>query len=173
MILTAPQIFDGICTGELVIDPFDARQLNPNSYNYRLGDLVLTTDDPVLDVRATPRWRPIAIPAEGFVLQPRRLYLANTAERLGSTTHVTSLIGRSSLGRLGVFLQVTADLGHTGAIHQWTLELHAVQPVRVYAGMSIGQVTFWKTAGPVDIYDGRYAAHSAPTPNLPRPGGDA
>lgn len=166
MILTAPEILSEVHNGSIIIDPFDERQLNPNSYNYRLGSSILETDDPLLDVRSTPHWRAVSLPTDGLTLQPRRLYLSNTLERIGSSQHVTSLIGRSSLGRLGMFLQVTADLGHTGAIHNWTLELHVVQPLRIYPGMSIGQVTFWRTRGDESLYDGRYAMYSEPTPNL-------
>ena len=71
---------------------------------------------------------------------------------------VPSLIGKSSLGRLGLFLQITADLGNLGAIHKWTLELKAVQPVKIYPLMRIGQVTFWDTQGDKNMrYDGKYA----------------
>lgn len=55
-----------------------------------------------------------------------------------------SLIGRSSTGRLGLFLQVSADLGHTGAEHKWTLELVAAKPIKIYPNMIIGQISFGK-----------------------------
>lgn len=58
-----------------------------------------------------------------------------------------SLIGRSSVGRLGLFLQVSADLGHTTSQHQWTLELVAAKPIILYPNMKIGQVTFWNNCG--------------------------
>ena len=75
---------------------------------------------------------------------------------------VPSLIGKSSLGRLGLFLQITADLGNLGAIHKWTLELKAVQPVKIYPLMRIGQVTFWDTQGDKNMrYDGKYAGFSS------------
>ena len=58
---------------------------------------------------------------------------------------MTLLLGRSSIGRLGIFLNVTADLGHIGSCSHWTLEITVVQPVRIYPGTKIGQVSFWVT----------------------------
>lgn len=66
------------------------------------------------------------------------------------------LIGKTSLGRLGLFLQITADLGNLGAKHKWTLELKAVQPVKIYPMMRIGQVSFWKVQGEKTLYSGKY-----------------
>lgn len=166
MILTGPEISARVADGTIVIDPFDPGLVNPNSYNYRLGDELLVPADGVFDSRLTPVWSPTVIPSGGYTLLPNRIYLSHTAETIGSAKYVTTLIGRSSVGRLGLFLQVTADLGHVGAVHRWTLELHAIQPLRVYPGMRIGQVSFWRTEGESKYYTGQYASHSSPTPNL-------
>ncbi|MFI8631245.1 dCTP deaminase domain-containing protein [Microbacterium sp. NPDC077663] len=166
MILTGPQITRCVADGTITIDPFDPASVNPNSYNYRLGDTLLVSRDEVFDAARSPTWKEFEIPEEGFTLRAGRLYLASTLETIGSSEYVTSLIGRSSLGRLGLFLQVTADLGHVGAVHRWTLELHAVQPLRIYRGMRIGQVSFWESRGSVLRYVGRYSDFSVPTPNL-------
>ncbi len=103
----------------------------------------------------------IIIDEKGYVLQPNKLYLAATLEKIGSDKYVTHLIGRSSLGRLGLFLQITAPLGHAGCYHNWTLELKVVEPLRIYPNMVIGQVTFWHVYG--DRYytyrDGKYNKH--------------
>ena len=40
--------------------------------------------------------------------------------------------------------------------------LHAVQPLRVYPGMRIGQVTFWKTFGDINLYSGKYQGSTLP-----------
>lgn len=166
MILTGPQIARCVANGTITIDPFDPDSVNPNSYNYRLGDLLLASRDELFDAALTPTWEALEIPDEGFTLRAGRLYLASTLETIGSSEYVTSLMGRSSLGRLGLFLQVTADLGHIGAVHRWTLELHAVQPLRIYKGMRIGQVSFWESQGTARQYVGRYSDFSTPTPNL-------
>ncbi|KAA9150341.1 deoxycytidine deaminase [Amycolatopsis acidicola] len=167
MILTGPEIAESVRRGEIVIEPFCPEQLNPNSYNYLLGREIQVAEAETLDARRPVSWREQEIPDEGFVLSPGRVYLANTAEVIGSRSRVTTLIGRSSLGRLGLFTQVTADLGHHGAIHRWTLELTVVQPLRVYAGMRLGQVSFWRSSGDVTGYDGPYGLAMAPMPFEP------
>jgi dCTP deaminase len=84
------------------------------------------------------------------------MYLGHTAEIIGSKEYAMSLIGRSSLGRYGLFLQVSANLGHTCSAHKWTLELVATKAIKIYPGMKIGQVSFWKNFGKVKKYEGKY-----------------
>jgi dCTP deaminase len=103
-----------------------------------------------------------------LVLQPHRTYLGHTAEIIGSQRFVTMLNGRSSVGRLGMYLNLSADLGQLGPAHRWTLEIAVVQPLRVYGGMQVGQATFWLPKGLVIEYLGEYAKRSEPTPNLTR-----
>jgi dCTP deaminase len=60
--------------------------------------------------------------------------------------------GRSSIGRLGLFVHVTAGFGDVGFCGYWTLEMFAVQPVRIYAGVSICQIFYHQIAGDVTEY---------------------
>ena len=69
------------------------------------------------------------------------------------------------MGRLGLFLQVDACLGHQGISHHWTLELCVRVPLRVYAGQIVGQVSFWSPIGERMRYTGKYGQHDDPTPN--------
>lgn len=107
------------------------------------------------------------IPADGYLFTPGRVYLATTVEVIGSHHYVPSLIGRSSLGRLGVYLQVSADLGNLGAIHAWTLEIVVCQPIRLYSDMIVGQVSFWTPdSSDAPSYKGPLGRVSVPeTPN--------
>ncbi|MCC3773822.1 deoxycytidine deaminase [Streptomyces sp. UNOB3_S3] len=156
MILTGPEIVRQRRRGALTIEPFDTELLNPVSYNYRLGPALRTHRSAVMDTTAAHELAEFSIPDDGVVLQPGRVYLGITMEEIGSTQYVPSLIGRSSLGRLGMFLQFSADLGNLGACHRWTLEIKVVQPLRVYAGMVTGQVTFWRTVGVPRPYLGHF-----------------
>jgi len=165
MILTGDEIRVEMHRGMITLDPFDPEQLNPNSYNYRLASELTICDDPFLDPRQTGTWTIMQIPDEGLVLEPGRLYLGSTVERIGSSRYVPSLIGRSSLGRLGMFLQTSADLGNLGATHCWTLEIKVVQRLRIYAGMLAGQVSFWKPTGRVSLYAGAYDTFDRATPS--------
>ncbi len=163
MILTGPAIKAAVKSGDVALEPFDETDLNPNSYNYHLADSVL-----VLGHVGKPS-RKVSLPAGGYVLRPGKVYLGATLERIGSERYVTLLLGRSSIGRLGIFLNVTADLGHIGSCSHWTLELTVVQPVRIYPKMKIGQVSFWLTDGSSSHrYDGRYHRDSHPVANRDR-----
>jgi deoxycytidine triphosphate deaminase len=63
---------------------------------------------------------------------------------------------RSSIGRLGLYIYLNSGLGDIGFKKQWTLELHAIHPLRVYPGMKVGQMLFWKPQGEIFLYDGKY-----------------
>jgi dCTP deaminase len=160
MILSGRKIEAEVHAVRIVIDPFDPSCCNPNSYNYHLGETIVA-----LSAEGTPS-PPTIIPLDGFRLEPGRVYLGHTKERIGSTEHVVSLIGKSSIGRLGLFLQISADLGHQNEIHKWTLELTCVRPFRIYPAMVIGQVTFWRTSGRPYQSTGRYGRFDPPTPRL-------
>ena len=164
MILSGLKIKEEVKKGNINIEPFNEYLLNPNSYNYRLGDELLEITDDVIDPVEKTNYRVIKLTDKGYVLKPHRLYLGSTVEKIGSSKYVTQLIGRSSVGRLGLFLQVTAPLGHVGCNHCWTLELKAVQPLKVYPNMKIGQVTFWVLYGKkLYTYDtGKYNHYTKP-----------
>ena len=69
------------------------------------------------------------------MLSPHQLYLARTAERTVTHNLVPQIEGRSSVGRLGLFVHVTAGFGDVGFSGYWTLEMFAVHPVRIYPGV--------------------------------------
>ena len=131
----------------VVIDPFDPGRLNPNSYNLTLHEDLIVYEEVVLDMRKPNRYRRLKIPAEGLVLQPNQLYLGRTAERTETQNLVPMIEGRSSVGRLGLFVHVTAGFGDVGFRGFWTLEMFAVQPVRVYAGVPICQIFYHEIQG--------------------------
>src|SRR5215831_9421713 len=152
MILTGHEIRRHL--GEnIVIDPFDERNLNPNSYNLTLHHELMTYEEVVLDMRVANRVRRLTIPPEGLVLSPNQLYLGRTAERTETRNLVPMIEGRSSVGRLGLFVHVTAGFGDVGFCGYWTLEMFAVQPVRIYAGVPICQIFYHQIAGAHTDYD--------------------
>ncbi len=163
MILTGSKIVQKVNSGQITIIPFDVTMVNPNSYNYCLGDCIAEISDTEIDPKLEPKLKTIKIPSKGYLLRPNKLYLGHTHEAIGSSEYVVSLIGRSSVGRLGLYMQITADLGQLGKAHKWTLELKAVQPIRVYPRMRIGQVSFWKPKGTVEeLYLAGYSAYNYP-----------
>ena len=151
MILTGEEIRKNLGTN-IKIDPFDSAKLNPNSYNLTLHHELLTYEEVVLDMRRPSRTRRITIPPEGFVLNAQQLYLARTVEHTETHNLVPMIEGRSSIGRLGLFVHVTAGFGDVGFRGFWTLEMFAVQPVRIYAGVSICQIFYHQIVGDITEY---------------------
>ncbi|MFI1184374.1 dCTP deaminase [Streptomyces sp. NPDC020799] len=162
MILTGPEIVTAFCDGRLRIDPFDADQVNPNSYNVRLGSTLATYTEPVIDAHRPNPTTTLTIGDDGYVLKPGELYLGHTFEQVGSDVLVPLLFGRSSVGRLGLFVEITAPIGDIGFHGQWTLMLTPVRPLKVYPGMKIGQIMFFVATGPVDLYAGKYQGARGP-----------
>lgn len=136
----------------IVIDPFQESRLNPNSYNLTLHDELMTYEEVVLDMRRPNRVRRLTIPQEGLVLQPNQLYLGRTVERTETRNFVPMIEGRSSIGRLGLFVHVTAGFGDVGFCGYWTLEMFAVQPVRIYPGVAICQIFYHDICGEFTEY---------------------
>lgn len=163
MILSGAKINEMVLNNKIVIEPFNSEQINPNSYNFRLGNTLRVYKDPLIDPKRDNETMVIEIPEEGFVMQPSTLYLGHTQEVMGSNHFVPIIRGRSSIGRLGIFVHITADLIDIGSINQWTLQMHCVQPVRIYPGLLIGQVTFWKVEGDIVLYNGKYQGSRGPT----------
>lgn len=167
MILSGNEIIKQVEIGNITISPFFEDQVNPNSYNYRLGDSYIEIPgDILIDCKeGYSKYDLKKIPDDGLILKKGYLYICNTLETIGSDKYVTSLIGKSSMGRLGLFIQVSADIGHQGQIHKWTLELRCSKDTVVYPRMLIGQVTFWNTLGEQYGYDGYYTKFDNPTPS--------
>ena len=137
---------------DIILEPFDEGNLNPNSYNLSLHDEIMTYEEVVLDMRKVNRTRRIEIPAEGMVLKPYQLYLGRTVERTETRNLVPMIEGRSSVGRLGLFVHVTAGFGDVGFCGFWTLEMFAVQPIRIYPHVPICQIFYHQIAGEITEY---------------------
>lgn len=152
MILTDTSILAAIEAGDILIEPFRREALGTNSYDVHLGKHLATYKDRVLDARMHNKTEEIIIPEEGFVLQPGALYLGVTEEYTETHRHVPFLEGKSSIGRLGIDIHATAGKGDVGFCNTWTLEISVVQPVRIYAGMPIGQLIYFNVDGNVDHY---------------------
>lgn len=97
------------------------------------------------------------LPENGMALHPGRLYLGETMEVMGSSVYAATLYANRSTASMGMWIQFSAPLGHTGAIIPWTLEIRVAQKLIVRPGMSVGKIAFWSTVGVRDAYSGRYA----------------
>jgi len=166
MVLSGQEIKRQLGTN-ILIDPFQESRLNPNSYDLALHDELMVYEEVVLDMRKANRVRRIGIPREGLVLQPNQLYLGRTVERTETHNFVPMIEGRSSIGRLGLFVHVTAGFGDVGFCGFWTLEMFAVQPVRIYAGVAICQIFYHDVHGDITEYrNGKYQHNTDIQPSL-------
>jgi len=142
MILSDKRILEEIEKGHIVIEPYDRKCLGTNSYDVHLGKHLATYKSRVLDAKKHNEIDHFEIPEEGFVLEPNTLYLGVTLEYTETHQHVPFLEGKSSTGRLGIDIHATAGKGDVGFCNTWTLEISCAQPVRIYAGMPIGQLIY-------------------------------
>ncbi|MEU3165742.1 hypothetical protein [Streptosporangium sp. NPDC006930] len=161
MILTGAQILAEVEVGRIHIDDFDAERLEPNSYGFRLAEDILTYEKKVIDCYELPEAVHTTMGSDGTVLEPGRLYLGSTMEAMGSPHHAATLYACRSASTLGIWIQYSAPLGHSGAVFPWTLEIKVAHPVRVYPGMIIGKLAFWTMQGSAINYDGRYTGSSS------------
>jgi dCTP deaminase len=160
MVLSGDEIRRRMMAGSLAIDPFHESQLNPNSYNLTLHHELLVYEEVVLDAASPNRYRRIEIPTEGLTLQPNMLYLGRTVEYTETRGLVPMIQGRSSVSRLGLFLNPGGSFGDHGFCGTWTLELHCVQPVRIYPGMQVAQIYYLELQGQGDEYCSDKYQHS-------------
>lgn len=157
MIVTAQKIVEQIRAGNIFISPFEEKQLDVNSYSFRLGRTLIEYENHIVDASVPPKENYIDIPEQGYLLKPDRFYLSSTLEKMGSTTCASELYANFSTAACGIFIQTSAPLGHTGAVINWTLEIVVAQPVIVYPGMNIGKICFWENFGESLSYQGRYS----------------
>ena len=155
MILSDKKILDGIANKDIVIEPFDRSNLGTNSYDVHLGKWLAIYKDHILDAKKHNEIEHLEIPEEGFVLHPNTLYLGVTEEYTETHHAVPFLEGKSSVGRLGIDIHATAGKGDVGFCNTWTLEISCTHPVRVYAGMPIGQLIYFQVEGEIENYYNR------------------
>jgi dCTP deaminase len=149
MILSDVKIREEMRRGSIVVRPFRPECLGTNSYDVHLGPYLAVYTDGALDAATENRVEEFRIPKEGVVLVPGQLYLGVTEEYTETHGFVPFLEGKSSLGRLGIDIHSTAGKGDEGFCNYWTLEMSVKLPVRVYAGMPVGQLIYFEISGPV------------------------
>ncbi|MEY2904167.1 MAG: hypothetical protein RJA52_183 [Bacteroidota bacterium] len=166
MILSDQKILEALESGKIVIEPFRRECLGTNSYDVHLSKYLATYTDKILDAKKHNPIEHFEIPDDGFVLQPGILYLGATEEYTETHHTVPFLEGKSSVGRLGIDIHATAGKGDVGFCNTWTLEISCTQPVRIYAGMPIGQLIYFLVDGEIENYyhrkkDAKYIVRSA------------
>ncbi len=166
MILSGKEIVKKIGK-DIIIKPFNKEQINPNSYNLRLHNELLVYDDEVLDMKKENKASKLIIPKEGLLLERNKLYLGRTVEYTATENYVPMLEGRSSVGRLGLFIHVTAGFGDVGFHGYWTLEIFCVQPIVIYPNVELCQIYYHSVEGEYEKYNsGKYQNNVGVQPSL-------
>lgn len=163
MWLTGNKIKTEVERKKITIDPFNIKQLNPNSYNYTLNPKLLRLTDKVLDLKKPDKYEEVQIDKDGYVLNPGECYLGATNEIFGSDVYASLVTGRSSVGRKFVTNHVTAGLIDQGFFGSITLEITVVKPTIVYPDIEFGQIFWYKTLGKPLLYTGKYQEQRNPT----------
>lgn len=164
MIFTGSLIKEHIRNGTIICEPLVLNNIGTNSIDVTLGSEVKILGDknglmPTIDGCVNPYIKQFHTDVDFhkdekgvyFIAEPNQLYIAHTNERVGSLIDVPVMEGKSSLGRLGVFIHVTAGFGDIGFIGTWTLEIVVVKRTRLYVGMKIAQIGFHKSVGDIDL----------------------
>jgi len=168
MILSDTRILEEIEKGTIKIEPYRRDCLGSNSYDVHLGKTLARYKDTILDAKKHNEIEYFDIPEEGIVLEPQHFYLGVTDEYTETHAHVPFLEGKSSTGRLGIDIHATAGKGDVGFCGNWTLEISVKQPVRVYAGMPVGQLIYFPVDGDIEVkYNQKAGAKYSGQPNRP------
>lgn len=180
MLLSDRDIAAEISAGRVVVEPFDAKMIQPSSVDVRLDRFFRVFENhryEVIDpsVEQPDLTREVAVsPDDFFILHPGEFVLASTYEVITLPDDIAGrLEGKSSLGRLGLLTHSTAGFIDPGFSGHITLELSNVAnlPVKLYPGMKIGQLCLIKLSSPAEhpygsaIYGSRYQGQRGPTPS--------
>ncbi|MGH2651524.1 MAG: dCTP deaminase [Actinomycetota bacterium] len=159
MILSDVDIRKEIESGRIVIDPFDPAAIQPSSIDLHVDDrfrVFANSRYPYIDVKKEmPGLTEVVEVADPdpFILHPGEFVLGSTLERVAIPDDmVARLEGKSSLGRLGLLIHSTAGYVDPGWDGFLTLELSNVAnlPITIYAGMKIGQISFFRLSTPAE-----------------------
>ena len=180
MLLSDRDILAEIDAGRIALDPFDREMIQPSSIDVRLDTFFRVFDnhkyphiDPAVDQSDLTREVEVG-KDEAFILHPGEFVLGSTYELVTLPDDVAArLEGKSSLGRLGLMTHSTAGFIDPGFSGHVTLELAnvATLPIKLYPGMKIGQVCYFRLTSPAENpygsakYGSRYQGQRGPTPS--------
>ena len=180
MLLSDRDILAEIEAGRIVVDPYDEAMVQPSSIDFRLDRYFRVFEnhryphiDPAVDQSDLTR----VVEPEGdepFILHPGEFVLGSTHEVVTLPDDIAARVeGKSSLGRLGLLTHATAGFVDPGFSGHVTLELAnvATLPIKLYPGMKIGQLCFFRLSSPAahpygsEKYGSRYQGQRGPTPS--------
>ncbi|MFN7065355.1 MAG: dCTP deaminase [Aquificaceae bacterium] len=169
MILSDRSIRKLIRAGKLIIEPYREENVQASSIDLTLGGELIFYRSECIDIKSTNiPVEKLHIPQEGILIPPKAFMLAVTEEYIKLPEDITAFVeGRSSLGRLGLFIENAGwvDAGFEGQI---TLELYNANncPIRIYRGIRICQIVLAKLDRKAEKpYGGKYQGQRGATPS--------
>ncbi len=167
MVLSDKTIMRMLREGTLSVSPLEEGQIQPASVDIRLGNMFSIIEDlprGVIDLENEIQYR--TMETDTYVLLPGQFVLATTMEYIELPDNLTAFVeGRSSLGRMGLFIQNAGwvDPGFKGEI---TLELFNANrcAIELKAGRRVGQLVFAEMdAAALHPYQGKYQGQTGAT----------
>ena len=159
-------ILDADCTMATQVGREFIRELL-TGYDLHRSKELLVYDTDVLDMKANNPVKRLTIPETGLLLETNKLYLGRTLEYTKTDQFVPMLEGRSSVGRLGLFIHVTAGFGDVGFAGYWTLEMFCIHPIVIYPNVEICQIYYHTIQGEYTKYDsGKYQNNTGVQPSM-------
>ncbi|WP_078556868.1 dCTP deaminase [Bacillus alkalicellulosilyticus] len=171
MILSSKTIREKLHAKEIGITPLTEEQIQPASVDLRLGEHFVVIDEhkeSLISLESPATYRDLSVTTGAIILPPQSFMLATTVETIDLPTNVTAFVeGRSSIGRLGLFIQNAGwvDPGFKGQI---TLELFNANrlPIELTPGRRICQLVFAEVTGGAEPYQGKYVNQTGATSSM-------
>lgn len=182
MILSDRTIREYLLQGRIGIDPIDYKDIQPSSIDLHLGyEFIRCQETGIIDTLSSARaaGKLVGEKDYAFIIEPGQFALGTTVERISVPDDLVARIeGKSSLGRLGLMVHITAGFVDPGFQGQLTLELYNVNksPIVLHPGMKIAQISFMKMTTPADRPYGteglgsHYQNQEGPTPSISEKG---
>ena len=167
MILSDKTLMKMLEEKSLVVEPLEKEQIQPASIDIRLGNTFSVVEDTstgIINLENEIKYKTIT--TDSYILLPNQFVLATTMEYFDLPNDLTAFVeGRSSLGRMGLFIQNAGwvDPGFKGEI---TLELYNANrcAIELKAGRRVGQLVFAKMDEiALNPYNGKYQGQKGAT----------
>jgi dCTP deaminase len=180
VLLSDRDILTEIEAHRIRVEPYDETMIQPSSIDIRLDRFFRVFENhkyPHIDPAADQSDLTRQVEPEGqepFILHPGEFVLGSTYEVVSLPDDLAARVeGKSSLGRLGLLTHATAGFVDPGFSGHVTLELAnvATLPIKLYPGMKIGQLCFFRLSSPSlhpygsEKYGSRYQGQRGPTPS--------
>lgn len=156
--LSKYEILKQIKNGNIIIDHLNSKSFDkPNSCRVYLDDYLYTYDYSIIDIKRKQKYlkevltgkletlKKIKIPSKGLILEPNKIYLAKTVEKVTTKGYVPVLHGKTALSLLGVSIELNSGYTYENFDDNFILTIICTKPTIIYPNIDIGNLTFFKS----------------------------